>query len=96
MTADELAKRLRMKCAPDIVAFGAPSPRERKRRGEASDRVARKMHAVMSRNPNMPKDQAVKSTVGNLTFVLQFIFPQYALLIKLAAMAWELLSGNQS
>lgn len=33
----------------------------------------------------------VSSSTGN-----EFIFPHYALLIKLASMAWELLSGNQS
>lgn len=97
MTADELAAKLRNKCSRELSYDGNPVAKERHRRLSESDRVAAKMHSLMtSGKPPKSREQAIKSTVGTLAFILQFVFPQYALLIKLAGMAWDLMTGGQA
>ena len=74
-------------------AFGGTLARQRKaeRERKAIKDTASAFHKVVnSTTPPATREEAIKSTVGTLGWVLSFLFPQYAIAIKVAAFLWDL------
>ena len=65
--------------------------RRAERERKAITDTASAFHSVVtSDNPPQSRDEAIRSTVGTLGWVLSFLFPQYAIAIKVAAFLWDL------
>ena len=77
--------------------FGGTFARQRRaeREREAIRETASAFHRVVNgANPPQSRDEAIRSTVGVLGWVLSFLFPQYAIAIKVAGFLWDLLHGG--
>jgi hypothetical protein len=77
-------------------AFGGTLKHQRRaeRERQAIKDTASAFHSVVtSDNPPQTREQAIRSTVGTLGWVLSFLFPQYSLAIKVAGFLWDLWHG---
>lgn len=76
-----------------------PSRKDRvriKKRNQVSIGVDRFRQVMDSPNPPQTRDEAVKSVIGSFGYFLAIIFPQYALLIQIITVAWELLQNMEA
>lgn len=74
-------------------AFGGTLKHQRRaeRERKAIKDTASAFHKVVTSDaPPQTREEAIKSTVGTLGWVLSFLFPQYAIAIKVAAFLWDL------
>jgi hypothetical protein len=78
-------------------AFGGTFRHQRRaeRERKAIKETASAFHRVVnSATPPATREEAIQSTVGTLGWVLSFLFPQYAIAIKVAAFLWDIWNSN--
>lgn len=77
-------------------AFGGTLKHQRRAERERqaiTDTASAFFKVVNSNSLPQSRDQAIRSTVGTLGWVLSFLFPQYSLAIKVAGFLWDLWHG---
>lgn len=68
--------------------------RQRTKKRQQVTAVSDKFFDVMnSENPPQSREEVIRLTIGTLGMVLAYIFPQYALAIRVAGWLWDYLHG---
>jgi len=85
----ESAVLIEFDCAP-LSSGVRREDKHRRRRREVVTGVHSEYFIVMNgENPPQSRKEAISATVGAIAMLLQFIFPQYALMIKIAGWIWD-------
>lgn len=94
---DQLNIRTKVFEAFDCQQLPAGRREDKKRaklRRHVSETTDAFFDAVNSDNPPQSRDEAIRLTIGALGMLLAYLFPQYALAIKIAGWLWDFVHGG--
>jgi hypothetical protein len=96
-TRDQATIEARLWVAMDCQPLATGLRKEDKQRVRKRQRVTAasdKFFEIMnSDNPPQSREEVIRLTIGTLGMVLAYLFPQYALAIRVAGWLWDYLHG---